>query len=277
MPRFCFVRIVAVNYAHMNEQGFEKSPEVKKQIEPTRNSWVNRFLSGGFVQFFADRALKPRANWMIGEVSFKDVMQASPNELVMGEKGGIEEEKNTQKVLCIGAGKGHEMEVILNEFSDMKVVGVDPHDNISPTVEKRLEAGKKDFEYLHETVHAGDLKEIADNSMDVATLFFVLHHIDTGEYDQVMSELKRVLKIDGKVFIAEDLVDSKEEQAVTETIDRKLNFEVLNHGPHNYKNTDAWKQFFKEHGFRMIKSKETKPDKVRHGWFVLERIHGEYI
>ena len=113
--------------------------------------------------------------------------------------------------------------------------------------------------------------------MDVATLFFVLHHIDTGEYDQVMSELKRVLKIDGKVFIAEDLVDSKEEQAVTETIDRKLNFEVLNHGPHNYKNTDAWKQFFKEHGFRMIKSKETKPDKVRHGWFVLERIHGEYI
>jgi ubiquinone/menaquinone biosynthesis C-methylase UbiE len=214
---------------------------------------------------------------MMKEMSFTE--ETAPDELSMGEHG-VEDERATKTevnksgkhVLCVGAGKGHEMEAILNEFPGIKVTGVDPHDYYGPPVERRLKESGRDVQYLHESVHAGDLKEIPDNSVDAATLLFVLHHIDASEHDQVMAELRRVLKPNGKVFVAEDLVDTEAERKTTVMMDKLLNTEVLSHGPHNYKNQQDWEAYFEGQGFRMKREREIKPSKVRHGFFVLERI-----
>lgn len=262
-----------VECAHMME-GENHGP--RPDIKPRRGDLKTLIETRGPVAYIADRLLlRSRANWIIEEVAFnKDSL--APNELVMGDEG-IEEEKFTQVVLDIGAGKGHPIERILDLFPEMRLIGVDPHDQMSSPVERRLKESGKNFEYLHETVHAADLKEIPDGSVDAITLFFVLHHIDESEHDAVMAELKRVLKVDGKVFVAEDLVDTEEERVTTERVDRMLNAELLADSPHNYRNTESWQKYFVEHGFKMEKSKEVKPGKVRHGFFVLERIHDDVV
>jgi ubiquinone/menaquinone biosynthesis C-methylase UbiE len=108
--------------------------------------------------------------------------------------------------------------------------------------------------------------------MDAATFFFVFHHIDENRHDQVMNEMKRVLKPDGRIFIAEDLVDSEEERQLVEKIDRRVNFETSNEVPHHYKNTEEWISFFSAHGFEVERTHEEKPEKVRHGFFVLKKV-----
>jgi hypothetical protein len=79
------------------------------------------------------------------------------------------------------------------------------------------------------------------------------------------------LKPDGIIFVAEDLVDNEQEQRVTESIDRRLNLEIAE-GPHEYRSADDWKEFFRGYGFEMIREREVKPDKVRHGFFALKRV-----
>jgi len=220
-----------------------------------------------------DSALRGRAKWMLETVSL--VEETAPDELALDENGAVVEERPTKEsaegkhVLCIGAGKGHEMEAILNEFPGVKVTGLDPHDNIGPPVEARMKEAGRDVQYLHETVHAGELNGVADRSVDAATLFFVLHHVEPTEYDAVMSELRRVLKDNGKVYVAEDLVDSEEERKLVEWEDRKANLELFKGTPHNYKNESRWREFFEKEGFVMKRAKEVKPGKVRHGFFVL--------
>jgi len=223
-----------------------------------------------------DWELQKRARWMVREMNLGEEM--APDELVMSEEGGLEEERpaNTEvtkgkEVLCIGAGKGHEMEAILQQFPGVNVTGIDPHDYYAPPVERRMRERGEQVRYLHETIHAGDLKDMPDASVDAATLFFVLHHVDQEEYPAVMAELRRVMKANGKLFVAEDIVESDVERVVTEREDRKMNLELMKHGPHNYRSTNEWRTFFDQEGFVMTRIKEIKPNKVRHGFFVLTR------
>lgn len=174
-------------------------------------------------------------------------------------------------VVSIGAGKGHELDEMDSLLPGSKIIGVDPHDYYSGPVKKRLETLAHDASYLPPEANAENLIGVADKSCDGVTLFFVLHHIDTRNYDQVMKEVRRVLKDDGFLFIAEDLVGSPQEQKTTERMDRILNVEPVNNGQHNYKNETEWKEFFWKHGFEVVKSHEEKPDKVRHGFMVLKR------
>lgn len=205
--------------------------------------------------------LQGRAQWMLRETGIVGDL----------EKKVWPDSSHPRKieVLCLGAGKGHEMEAIRRALPSVVIWGVDPHDHYAPDVERRLEDDHEVF-YLHESVSAEDLRELPNESQDAITLHFVLHHIDAVAHDKVFAEIARVLKFDGRVYIAEDIVDSDEERAVTERIDRRINFE-LGGGPHNYRSIEEWRVFFKEKGFDVERVHETKPDKVRHGWFVLKR------
>lgn len=242
------------------------------EMQPQRDNWVNWALVQANRLPPVDNALRGRAKWMIEELSLTEEM--APEELEVTDKGVVEKGVNRevthgQRVLFIGAGKGHEMEAVLNEFPGVKAVGLDPHDNIAPPVEQRLKEAGHHFEYAHKSVHASELKGVSDNSVDAVTLLFVLHHVEPSEYDEVVKEIMRVLKPGGKVFVAEDLVDGEAERAVTEREDRKANLELSKHSPHHYKNIEGWREFFAARGLEMKRSREVKPKAVRHGFFTL--------
>ncbi len=210
-----------------------------------------------------DTWLRKRADWMIKEVGIEKLMEPK----VWPDKS----HPRRVDILCLGAGKGHEMEMIHERLPNSFVTGIDPNDHYAPDVLKRVEQCGYDVTYLHESVRAEDLRETPDGTQDAVTLFFVMHHMDKSSHDAMMKEVSRVLKPDGLIFVAEDLVENDAEQKTTEAIDRRLNWEIAD-GPHEYQSTQVWKTFFRGYGFEMVHEREVKPDKVRHGFFALKRI-----
>ena len=172
-----------------------------------------------------DKFLIKRAEWMIDELKLQSYLApkikfASESDWLAGKV-----EQGVQ-VLFVGAGKGHEMDEADMLLPGSTMIGVDPHDYQSRPVQNRLETLAHDAHYLPETESAEHLSSIEDKSMDGITFNFVLHHIDPSKYETVMGEMQRVLKDDGYIFIAEDLVDSEEEKKLVEKVDRRINLEL---------------------------------------------------
>lgn len=213
-----------------------------------------------------DKALQKRAEWMIGSSKIQEYL--APQIKYTDRLAGKVEEG--LKIACVGAGKGHEMDEIDSVLPGTEIIGIDPHDYKTRPVKKRLDTLAHNSTYLPETASAENLEGIQDNSLDAVTLYFVLHHTEEKNQDIIFNEVKRVLKDRGKVFVAEDLVNDEEEKKKVEKIDRVLNVEIKD-APHNYRNTEEWQAFFKKHGFNILEANEEKPDKVRHGFFVLEK------
>lgn len=207
-----------------------------------------------------DEWLSSRATWMLDQADV--VRELLPKVRFEGS------EPVGPTVVFVGAGKGHEIEGAERLIPGAKFIGLDPHDYFAPPVEERLKEVGADVVYLHESVRGEDLKEIPDHSADGLTLFFVLHHVEAESLDALMVELRRVMKSDGRIFVAEDIVDNDDELAVTTRADRLINVE-LSEGPHNYRSLDQWNEYFNHHGFEVIREHEVRPGKVRHGFFVL--------
>ncbi|MBU1033089.1 MAG: class I SAM-dependent methyltransferase [Patescibacteria group bacterium] len=216
-----------------------------------------------------DKALQERAEWMREEAKVLKYLRPKiewkdPENITAGAEKGVD-------VLCIGAGKGHEMDELDQVLPRSNIMGCDPHDHYTKPVKERLETLAHDSRYLPENVTATNLEGVENESLDAVTMFFVLHHMDEKEHDAAFAELRRVLKSDGYAFVAEDLVDNEDERKVTEKIDRKLNLQLSEDLPHNYRNTERWEKFFEKHGMEVVEVNEVKPDKVRHGFFVLKK------
>jgi ubiquinone/menaquinone biosynthesis C-methylase UbiE len=256
----------------MNERGFTPSGAESFKF-PERNTFKQKVIREASRLGAVDTALSKRAEWVVSSAKVADYLRPKikfTKENATDVRATKVEQSVT--VLCLGAGKGHEMDELDMQLPGSEIIGLDPNDYMTKPVKGRLEKLAHKASYASEQVRAENLQGIPDNSVDGATLFFVMHHIDTDKYDKVMSELYRVTKDDGKIFIAEDLVDSKEEEKVVTKIDRKLNFEISAENPHNYKNIPQWTEFFRQYGFKVVEVNEQKPDKVRHAFFVLEKI-----
>jgi ubiquinone/menaquinone biosynthesis C-methylase UbiE len=219
-----------------------------------------------------DAALEKRAQWMVKAAGIQEAL--APKIAYRGEPRFGQVERGVS-VLCVGAGKGHEMDEIDAMLPGSEVVGVDPHDYQTRPVEKRLKTLAHDARYLPETSSAENLQDVADASMDGAALFFVLHNIDASRHEGVMKELARVLKPDGRLFVAEDLVEDEAERKNAEKIDRRLNLDYVKGAPKAFKSEAEWSEFFRAHGFEFETSHEEKSDKVRHGFFVLKKVGQE--
>lgn len=183
--------------------------------------------------------------------------------------------ENGLNILCIGAGKGHEMDEIDMQLPGSTIKGVDPHDGATYAVEDRFKNLAHDAKFESPEIKAENLANTPDKSVDGVTMFFVMHDIDQLKYGQIMDELYRVTKDDGKIFIAEDLVDNEGERSTAEKIHKRLNAKPLSRVKHHFKNVGGWQKFFRQHGFNVLETSEQKPKKVRHGFFVLEKISEE--
>ncbi|MFZ6014981.1 MAG: class I SAM-dependent methyltransferase [Patescibacteria group bacterium] len=236
--------------------------------EPHRYGMRERIIRLGSIFKVVDKALQQRAEWMIQETGVQKYLAPK----IVYKEPGVLKPNNVERgvsVLCIGAGKGHEMDEIDQLLPGSEVIGIDPHDYMTAPVADRLENLAHASSYLGEHFRADHLEGIEDNSMDGITFNFVLHHIDQQSHERVLAEIKRVLKRDGYVFIAEDLADDAEEAEFVEKIDKKVNMEICDGAPHNYRSAEEWIHFFAENGFEVVESHEIKPQSVRHGFFVL--------
>ncbi|MFA7244766.1 MAG: methyltransferase domain-containing protein [Candidatus Magasanikbacteria bacterium] len=241
------------------------SPESTGSMPKRHNlgSTLMREVSVGPVE----TSLFQRAEWM---VESSQIQKYLADRIVYSDKlaGKVSE---GLAIACIGAGKGHEMDEIDSLLPGSKIIGIDPHDHHTRPVKNRLDTLANDATYLSKNVTAENLEGVEDSSLDAVTLFFVLHHIEEDRQKKVFDEINRVLKDEGMLFIAEDLVDNEAERKTTKTKDRLLNMEIKKTSPHNYKSKEEWTELFAKHGFVMVEIQEQTPKKVRHVFFVLKK------
>ena len=250
------------------ENPFPQSTKQTNQPKSARHGLRETFIRWASQFEPVDKALRKRAEWMIEQTKVQKYLAPK----IIYKEPGILKPNNIKQgvsVLCLGAGKGHEMDEIDQLLPGSEVIGIDPHDYMTKTVADRLEKLAHATSYLNEHFRAEHLTGIEDNSIDGVTLNFVLHHIDQTQHEQVLHEIKRVLKQDGYVFIAEDLANDAQEAVLVEKIDRRINMEICADAPHNYRSLEQWKSYFDEHGLEVVEAHEVKPQKVRHGFFVL--------
>jgi ubiquinone/menaquinone biosynthesis C-methylase UbiE len=185
--------------------------------------------------------------------------------------------KDGGKYLDIGTGLGHIVEQIVNENEDknVKFLAVDP--TWKPLKRLRKRAKKDYFSKALFMKAEGEALPIKTNSMDGVSLFFVMHHIDPENQEKIMSEINRVLKEDGMLFLTEDAPENDDEAERNATWDRRLNFEPKDE-PHFYKTNSEWLEFFEQHGFEVVEniyfdetSKKKNEGLIRHRSYILKR------
>ncbi len=253
----------------------KKSPSTKIEVpnitEPSQRHGFRESTIRALTIGPGDKILEKRADWMIEELRVGRFLAPKIKYI----EPGVLKQNNIKQgltVVSIGAGKGHEMDEMDKILPGSKMIGLDPHDYMTVPVAKRLKTLAHDASYLGTHNRAEHMVDVADASADGVTLNFVLHHIDESRHGRILDEIKRVLKKDGFLFMAEDLVNSKEEQKLVEREDRKINMEISADSTHNYRSSQQWVDFFKQHGFEIVDQHEVKPGKVRHGFFVLRQI-----
>jgi ubiquinone/menaquinone biosynthesis C-methylase UbiE len=219
-----------------------------------------------------DKGLQGRAHWFIDTTEIEKHLK-----------------KNGQ-YLDIGTGKGHITQRVLEDMEKegkplKGYYGIDVADKPLKKVQKReLKRQKQTAAVSSEKNPLGfawataeDLP-FADKSLDGVSYVFSIHHMDKGRIDKAIEEAKRVIKEDGNIFIAEDLVDTEEQKQITEAIDRKLNWEDRE-VEHNYKSDWEWEQYFADMGLEIVERKffdsSSKKGSVRHGFYVLKLKRAE--
>ncbi|MBF0484435.1 MAG: class I SAM-dependent methyltransferase [Candidatus Omnitrophica bacterium] len=96
-----------------------------------------------------------------------------------------------------GAGNNALGKTIATHFPNIKVIGIDPY-------VYNEESNLPNLNFYTQPDQAKAPTEIPAHSVDLVTLNAVLHHVDDGLIDEVLKEIKRILKPSGKIVIIED-------------------------------------------------------------------------
>ena len=99
--------------------------------------------------------------------------------------------------LDLGCGDGLSAQFIRTYFPDTKYYGLDISNN---SIEKAKSRGLTGAEFL---VYDGSHIPFGDNTFDVVFMACVMHHIIPEQRNDILNEIKRILKDNGKLVIFE--------------------------------------------------------------------------
>lgn len=111
--------------------------------------------------------------------------------------------KRESRILDVGCGYGRTLdELYHNGYRNL--IGIDFSSGM-------IERGKQQFPYLDLRVKENDTIALPDGSVDAVILFAVLTCIQTnGEQEQLLREIKRVLKPQGILYVNDFLLNTDE-------------------------------------------------------------------
>ncbi|GLY47422.1 class I SAM-dependent methyltransferase [Lentzea sp. NBRC 102530] len=103
-----------------------------------------------------------------------------------------------QRVLDVGCGTGNLLRATAKRHPDVELFGVDPDLKMLARAERKLRtAGARlDRGYAQEL-------RFPDASFDVVFSSLMLHHLDTSSKDEMLAEVRRVLKPQGLLVLAD--------------------------------------------------------------------------
>lgn len=253
------------------QEAIAKDPRITEKIKgltdpPKEFGFKERLMNVVSEPWFVDNALQKRAEWFV-------------------EKSQIERHlKPNGRYLDVGTGKGHIVERILRDMEESgnpleTYYGIDNADKPLKKVQKR-EAKRRGVSMrenpnpMNFSFNSADELPFKDGSLDGVSYVFSIHHMNREMTGKVMQEAMRVIKPDGYVFIAEDIVNSEEQRQRTAKRDDQLNWD-WGEGEHNYKSDQEWKEYFDSIGLETVANEffesETKKGPIPHGFYVLRK------
>ncbi|KUL41349.1 class I SAM-dependent methyltransferase [Actinoplanes awajinensis] len=103
-----------------------------------------------------------------------------------------------QRVLEIGCGTGTLLTTLVQERSDLEVIGIDPDLGSLRRARRKAARGRLPIRYEH--AYAGRLP-LPDASVDRVLSSLMLHHLDAGEHARALREVRRVLRPGGELHV----------------------------------------------------------------------------
>jgi len=245
----------------MSRLGFENLGS--KESDPEEFGLRQRIINEASELPPFDRILQKRAEWFIDETEIEKYL------------------KEDGEYLDVGVGMGHITQRILEDMEKQKKplkaycgidIGAKPLRKVQRREQARQEekSSKNPMNFSWATAESLPFKE---QSLDGISFIFSIHHMDKKKMDEVFEEAKRVIKKDGYIFIAEDIVETEEQRRITEKTDRRLNWESKD-AEHNYKGDQEWKEYFDDMGLELVDGKPFQPQSgkgpIQHGFYVLK-------
>lgn len=161
----------------------------------------------------------------------------------------------------IGCGAGHVVDRILRNspHADVRYLAIDPV--WTPAVPVLRRAQKR---YANQLLFIrGDGRHLpaSDAAFDGASLVFVLHHVPFDWQEQILGEVRRVLKPGGLFLLVEDTPDNPAEWDATVQRDRRFNFESK-HEEHYYRSRADWRAELARLGFELLEEIGFEQDRL---------------
>ena len=194
-----------------------------------KKSDIWNFWAGKYNKLWVQKySLKPTRNYILSVIS-----ESKKNENI--------------KILDLGCGPGELIEELENEFNNIDITGVD-------FSEKMLEVSKsRNPDAKHIQMDVADLYKLNDKFNVIICTHSLPYY---KEPEKVMSELKRLLKDDGRIYIGFASGDNFYDKLV-------LSFVKLTTGPANYPSDEKFKQiiapYLKVEKLKIIKEKSFMP------------------
>jgi len=159
------------------------------------------------------------------------------------------------RIVDMGGGKGHIMREIIksNPDKEIKTVGIDLSDYASRKVSE-----SKEGEKMNSIFGEGENAPIKDKSVELTTAYFTFQELDNDQQNEVLEEMKRIIKDDGRIIIVDEPPQEKKEgiEARGKNIIRNLKVSKF-----NLHSDEEWKKFFEENGLEIKDSKAFGDDR----------------
>lgn len=181
---------------------------------------------------------------------------------IMADRSGINEVienfDNEEKIRIadIGGGKGHIMREIIKDNSDKKIktAGIDLSDYASGKVSESKEGEKMDSVFGE-----GEDMPIKDKSVELATAYFTFQELDDSQQSEVLEEMKRIIKDNGRIIIVDEPPQEKKEGIVARGKNILRNLKV---SPFNLKSDEEWRKMFEDHKLEIDKNVDENGEEV---------------
>ena len=202
--------------------------------------------------------LKDRAQLMVERSGINDVV----------EKFSDEEKI---KIVDIGGGKGHIMQEVAEANSDkeIKTVGIDLSDYASKKVSKSDEEKKMDSVFGE-----GENMPIKNKSVEIATAYFTFQELDDDQQSEILEEMKRIIKDNGRIIIVDELSQEKKSEGIIahgKNILRNVKISKF-----NLRSGEEWEKFFEDNKLEVESSTifgdDEENKKEQFIFFVLKKI-----
>ncbi|MFD4669262.1 class I SAM-dependent methyltransferase [Lentzea sp. NPDC058450] len=117
---------------------------------------------------------------------------------VHAEMVGLARPQPGQRVLDVGCGTGNLLRATAKRHAGVELVGVDPDLKMLARAERKLRRANARLD-------RGFAQELAfpDDSFDVVFSSLMLHHLDSRSQDEMLAEVRRVLKPGGVLVLAD--------------------------------------------------------------------------